>query len=111
MLGAVLNLHVSKLDDDVAKDMQDDIYVNNILLGCNSEEELLAYYKESRNLMSQANFNLWSWSTNSGKLRAVSGVDQTSDPDPTVGLLGLRWNTPTDIISLTNRKLPTIGTH
>ena len=62
--------------------------------------------------MSQAKFNLRSWSTNSDKLRAVTGVDQTSDPNPTVGLvlLGLRWNTSTDIISLTNRKLPTIGT-
>ena len=60
--------------------------------------------------MSQAKFNLRSWSTNSGKLRAVTGVDQTSDPNPTVGLLGLCWITSTDIISLTNRKLPTIGT-
>jgi len=68
------------------------------------------YYRESRNLMSQAKFNLRSLSTNSDKLRTVTGEDHTSDPNPTVGLLGLRWNTSTDIMSLTNRKLPAIST-
>jgi len=107
MLGAVFNLHLSKFDNDVAKVMRDNIYVHNILSGFNSAEKLLVYYRESRNLLSQAKFNLRSWST---KLRAVTGEDHTSDPNPTVGLLGLCWNTSTDVMSLTNRKLPAIST-
>ena len=110
MLGAVLNMHLSKFHNEVAKDMRDNIYVDNILSGCSSEEEPLAYYRQSRSLMSQAKFNLRSWSTNSDQLREVSRGDNTSDPNLTVGLLGLRWNTSTDVISLAARKFPAIST-
>ena len=61
MLAAVLDLHLSKVASPVALDMTDNIYVDNILSGCNREEELLTYYKHSRELMSLANFNLRSW--------------------------------------------------
>ncbi|XP_065896035.1 uncharacterized protein [Dysidea avara] len=44
MFGAVLNLHLSKSSTQVATDMRDNIYVDNILSGCNTEAELLAYY-------------------------------------------------------------------
>ena len=89
--------------------MRDNIYVDNILSGCNYEEELCAYYRESRSLMTQAKFNLRSWSTNSDQLREVTRVDKTSDPNLTVVLFGLRWNTSTDIISLVPRKFPAVS--
>ena len=110
MLGAVLDLHLSKSHLQVAADMRNNIYVDNILSGCSTEEELLTYYHQSRGLMSQAKFNLRSWSTNSKQLQKVTMQDNSSDPNTTVGLLGLRWNTATDMISLTTRKLPTVNT-
>ena len=58
--------------------------------------------------MSQAKFNLRSWSTNSQKLQKVTKQDNSSDPN--VGPLGLRWNTVTDTISLTSRKLSAVNT-
>ena len=61
MLAAVLDLHLSKVASPVVLDMKDNIYVDNVLSGCNTEEELLTYCKHSRELMSQANFNLRSW--------------------------------------------------
>ena len=54
--------------------------------------------------MSQAKFNLRSWSTNSHQLKQVTMEDKTSDSSTTVGLLGLRWNTSTDILSLATRQ-------
>ena len=110
ILGAVLDLHLSKSPLQVAADMRDNIYVDNILSGCNTEEELLAYYSQSRDLMNQAKFNLRSWSTNSKQLQEVTRQDNTSDPNTTVGILGLRWNTTTDMLSLSTRKLPAINT-
>lgn len=91
MLGAVLDLHLSKSHLQVAADMQDNIYVDNILSGCSTEEELLTYYHQSRGLMSQAKFNLRLWSTNSTQLQKVTMQDNSSDPNTTVGLLGLCW--------------------
>ena len=110
ILGAVLDLHLSKSPLQVAADMRDNIYVDNILFGCNTEGELLAYYSQSRDVMSQAKFNLRSWSTNSKRLQEVTRQDNTSDPSTTVGILGLRWNTTTDMLSLSTRKLPAINT-
>ena len=110
MLGAVLDLHLSKSRLQTAADMRDNIYVDNILSGCSTEEDLLAYYSQSRDLMSQAKFNLRSWSTNSQQLQKVTKQDNSSDPNTTVGLLGLRWNTVTDTISLTSRKLSAVNT-
>ena len=111
MLGAVLDLHLSKFHNEVAMDMRDNIYVDNILSGCNTEEELLAYCRQSRDLMGQAKFNLRSWSTNSDQLKEVTRGDNTSDPNTTVGRLGLCWNTCTDIVSLATRKFPAINTY
>ena len=110
MLAAVLDLHLSKANSPVAIDMKDNIYVDNILSGCHTEQELLAYYKQSRELMSKANFNLRSWSSNSPNLQAITTKDKTSEPKPTVGLLGLRWNTITDTLSLSPKQLPPTNT-
>ena len=110
MLGAVLDLHLSKSPLQVAADMRNNIYVDNILSGCSTEEELMTYYSQSRELLSQAKFNLRSWSTNSKQLQEVTRQDNTSDPNTTVGILGLRWNTNTDMVSLSTRTFPDIST-
>ena len=110
MLGAVLNLHLSKFDTPVALDMRENVYVDNVLSGCNTEDELLVYYTQSRDIMSQAKFNLRSWSTNNHQLKQVTMEDKTSDSSTTVGLLGLRWNTSTDILSLATRQFPPVNT-
>ena len=89
MLGAVLNLHLYKSHSKVVTDMRDNINVDNILSGCDTEEELLAYYRQSRDLMGQAKFNLRSWATNSSQLKEVTRGDSTSDSNTAVGLLGL----------------------
>jgi len=83
MLGTVLDL--SPLQ--VASDKRGNTYVDKILSGFNTEEELLVYYYQSRDLMSQAKFNLQSWSTNSKQLQEVTQKDNTSDLNTTVGIL------------------------
>ena len=108
MIGVVLNLHLSKFDTPVALDMRENIYVDNVLSGCNTEDELLAYYTQPREIMSQAKFNLRSWSTNSRRLTEVTMKDKTSDSSTTVQ--GLQWNTSTDILSLATRQFPPINT-
>ena len=65
MLAAVPDLHLSKSSSPVAANMKQNIYVDNILSGCGTEDKLLTYYKLSQQHMSQANFNLRSWSLNS----------------------------------------------
>ena len=51
-----------------------------------------------------------SWSTNSKQLQEATRQDNTSDPNTTVGILGLCWNTTTDMVSLSTRIFPAINT-
>ena len=89
MLAAVLDLHLTKVGSQVAQDLKENMYVDNILSGCSTEDELEVYYKQSQELMSQANFNLHSWSSNSHRLQVITARDKTRDPNSTIGLLGL----------------------
>ena len=56
--------------------------------------------------MGQAGFNLRLWSSNSNFLRKVTTEEKTIDPNISVNILGLRWNTATDTLSLTPKLLP-----
>ena len=72
---AVLDLHLTKVGSPVTQDMKENVYVDNILSGCNTEDELEVYYKQPWELMSQANFNFCSWSSNSHRLRIITTTD------------------------------------
>jgi len=58
MLNAVIDLHLSKYYSPVACDMKTNLYVDNPISGCNSEEEVIDYYQQSRSMMNAARFNL-----------------------------------------------------
>ena len=103
MLAAVLNLHLSKTTSPVANDMKQNIYVDNILLGCDTEAELMQYYTQARKIMG----NLRSWSSNNHNIQRLVDEEKTGDPNTTVGILGLCWNTKTDTLSLTPKQLST----
>jgi len=86
MLSATLDLHLNKFSLPVAKDMQSNLYVDNLISGCDSEQQLMDYYTLSRSIMDQANFNLHSWSSNSHKLRTVTEHEKTNDSNTCVNL-------------------------
>ena len=44
-----------------------DLYVDNVLTSFESEEIALEFYRESRDLLKRAGFNLRSWKSNSTK--------------------------------------------
>lgn len=108
MLNATLDLHLKKFPSSVAKDMKSNLYVDNLISGCNSEQQLMDYYIQSRSIMNQAKFNLRSWSSNSQKLRANAESDQTSDSNTCVNLLGLRWNTLDDTLGFIPKLFPSL---
>ena len=43
MLAAVLNLHLNKTPSPIVDDMKENIYVDKILSGCDTEEEIMQY--------------------------------------------------------------------
>ena len=98
MLGATLHLHLSKYNSQIAHDMQQNLYVDNVISGRPTEASAIEYFNEARKIMSDANFNLRSWASNSQPLQAIARDSQVIDENQLVNVLGLYWNTTEDRI-------------
>jgi len=68
MLHATIDLLLHKYQSPVSEDIRQNIYVDNIILGVDTGAKLMQYYTKARHIMSQPNFNLRSWATNSTTL-------------------------------------------
>ena len=111
MLNAIIHCHLSQYRSSIAQDMLINLYVDNIVTGCNSEEDALLYYNTARSIMKDAQFNLRSWASNSRKLTSLAAQDNVNDSNSTVNVLGLQWETQTDTLSLTSKApIPTVIT-
>ena len=104
MLNATLHHHLDNYITPVAEDMKENIYVDNVISGCDQELEALDYYKEARSIMNEALFNLRSWSSNSSSLRDQATRDGTADTNEIVNILGLKWDPSSDTLTLTSSK-------
>ena len=104
MLNATLQHHLNSFDTSIARDMKRNLYVDNIISGCDSEDQVVEYYKEARTIMNQAKFNLRSWASNSNQLQSLAKSEGTADKDSTVSLLGLLWSTATDTITFSPKQ-------
>jgi len=78
MLNTSLHHHLTNCNTPAAEDMKENIYVDNVLSGCNEEQDVFDYYEEARSIMNEAHFNLHSWSSNSPSLREKAAKLQTS---------------------------------
>ena len=105
MLNATLRLHLSSQNSEVAKDMRQNLYVDNIISGGATEHSVAQYFKEARAIMSKANFNLRSWASNSHCLQTIAHEEKVIDENEVVSLLGLHWNTTKDYLSFIPKKI------
>ena len=104
MLNATLHHHLANYNTPVDEDMKENIYVDNVISGCNEEQDAVDYYGEVQSIMKEAHFNLCSWSSNSPLLREQAARDGIPDTKEIVNILGLKWNTFSDTLSLTPQK-------
>ena len=104
MLNATLHHHLANHNTPVAEDMKENIYVDNFISGCNEEQDAVDCYGEARSIMKEAHFNLRSWSSNSPMLIEQAVRDGIADTREIVNILGLKWNTFSDTLSLTPQK-------
>ena len=103
MLYAALHCHLTQYNSATSTDILQNLYVDNVLSGCSTEDRSLEYYTEARHILSKANFNLWSWASNSDQLCAAAKKDEVADRNERVNVLGLVWNTVNDTLSLAHK--------
>ena len=90
MLNATLRCHLENYYLPVAQDIENNIYVDNIISGCDQEAECLLYYNEAQAIMDDAHFHLHSWASNNPSLQETAVRDGTADSKPIVNVLGLK---------------------
>ena len=106
MLNAVLQTHLNNHKTLVTQDMKENLYVDNVITGCNTDTEALRYYQESRSVMAEAKFNLRSWASNSPLLQNQAATDRVLDTDSGItNILGLRWDSAADTLTLAPKEV------
>ena len=105
MLNATVRLHLSNQNSETADDMIQSLYVDNVISGGPTEESVVQYFRKARTYMSEANFNLRSWASNSPQLQAITHKESVADPSQMVNLLGLHWNVSTDQVCFIPKQL------
>ena len=93
-------LHLQYYNTPLSHYIQANLYVGNILSGCETELAATQYYKQARVIMSEAKVNLTSWILNSSQLSLITHQEKTADFTIPANVLGVHWHTDTDKLSL-----------
>ena len=96
----------SNKDNWVSSHLHRDIYVDNIISSFPQECDVIDFFRDTRALMSAANFNLRSWNSNSSAVRGIAKADSIFDNDETSKILGMRLDAIYDTISFPERPIP-----
>ena len=106
ILNATILRHLTDNAQSPAAEMlRRDLYVDNILSSLETEDDVLRFFYESRDLMSKAGFNLRSWTSNSSQLRALATSENVHDSDISAKVLGMRWNPESDTLKFPRHSL------
>ncbi|XP_065917809.1 uncharacterized protein [Dysidea avara] len=104
MLSTTLHKLLLADGSTVAKDIQQNIYVDNIISGFPSVDVATQYYHKARQIMSDAHFNLRSWASNHHSITALAQHDKVADSRTAVNVLGLLWDTNSDTLMLISKE-------
>ncbi|CAC5402676.1 unnamed protein product [Mytilus coruscus] len=107
LLAATIDLHLRKYNTPVATKIQDNIYVDNLLTGVNTNDELKELYTESINVFQEASMNLRDWCSNSVQFMSeIPKQDQANRER--LKVLGITWTIKDDKLSMSGPKLESL---
>ena len=88
-MASLFHSHLTGYNSATSTDILQNLYVDNILSGCSTEEGSLVYYTEAKHILSEVNFNLWSLASNSDQLCAAAKKNKVADMNERINVLGL----------------------
>ena len=100
MLNATLKFHLTQNANATSEDLLHNLYVDNLVSGCDSEEVAIQYFTLSRSILSSAGFNLRSWSSNCSLPQTTASQHKVAEHNNPVKVLGMLWSTQVDSIQL-----------
>lgn len=106
LLGATIIKHLEKYkdieDENIAKIVKEllngGIYVDNLLVGCETDEEIISVYNILKKVFSEARMNVREFLTNSKIIQNIPEEDRLNKENPKV--LGIPWNIKMDLMEI-----------
>ena len=107
ILSATLNklLH-QHATNPVAGQLNQDLYVDNVVSSLRTDAAAVQYYKDGRKLMSDGGFNLRSWASNSPAISSLAAKDNVLESSTNVKVLGMLWKPTTDHMTFLEHFIP-----
>ncbi|XGW34631.1 hypothetical protein V3C99_018534 [Haemonchus contortus] len=91
--------HIEQSQSDIASELSNSHYVDNVLLGGSTADELLKKYSESKRLLSSIGTNLRDCLSNSATVnKNIAESDRAASTE--IKVLGMQWNAIGDTITL-----------
>ncbi|CAL4112479.1 unnamed protein product, partial [Meganyctiphanes norvegica] len=87
---------IRRKDSIMKKELQDNIYVDNLLSGADSEKEALEKYEEACKMLSSAGMLLNKWTSNNRSVKVRFELGQVLSEEHKV--LGIRWDSYDDAL-------------
>ena len=95
LLNATLKHHLDKYSNQNSDKIKNNIYVDNVIVGYETEQEMLDFYFEAKKIMNAGGFNLREWNSNSSNISSkFSENDKCSKSQ--IKILGVLWDIPND---------------
>ncbi len=110
ILYATLYHHLRHCNTPLSNDIQSNLYVDNIVSGCETETQTVEYYSNARIIMSSASFNLRAWVSNSQQLSTTAQQHRVADTSIPANVLGIHWNPTTDKLSFIPKEMASMIT-
>ena len=88
LLNTTIQYHLSQKDNWVARDLMENMYMDNVTTGTDCDSKSLEYYSLSRRYLQEAGMNLRKWTSNSEALNCKAQEDNIQAA-PTTKILGL----------------------
>ena len=104
LLNATIQHHLNTKHSWISEDLKTSIYMDNVISGTDNESQALEYYAKSRDYFREAGMNLRQWTSDSNALNLKIEQDSTN-ADKIIKVLGIIWNSRTDKLSLSLKKL------
>jgi hypothetical protein len=97
--------HLQASSSPLAADINRNLYVDNLISGCETTEEALDYYSETNSVLKQAGLKLQSWGSNNSHLTGRANSEGVSDGSTFTEVLGINWDRKGDTLHLPNVQL------
>ena len=104
LLNETIQNHLNTKQSWISEDLKSSIYMDNVVSGTEDDLQALEYYAKSRDYFSEMGMNLRQWTSNSNTLNLKTKQDSVN-AERIVKILGIIWNSETDELSLSLKKL------